>query len=320
MPAVLCRAVQQNEFVRPGFELGFKDGDRYYIRNHLQFNILVHPTHGEYMRARQGYKDAAVLDNVNARKLLVSRQQLLEAGASEEQLSSMAAAGGRELQADAAGGCVNVDCRRAAGAAVGICIRHGACLCKGTSLARRSSCVSVWRITVVTRSCLVSHPSTCLSHTHALHSLHSPAPLPLLCCAVFAGAGPAVEMFMIVGFEVSPCSIKRTPGKPVEHLICDSGDRLPPAQEVKEGEKIMYTYDVYWERNEKIKWASRWDSYLRMPGGKVHWFSILNSLLIVLVMASLVAMILIRTIRWGGGGDGQDRGHGGGVGSQLRQG
>lgn len=102
---------------------------------------------------------------------------------------------------------------------------------------------------------------------------------------------------MIVGFEVSPCSIKRTPGKPIEHLICDSGDRLPPAQEVKEGEKIMYTYDVYWERNEKIKWASRWDSYLRMPGGKVHWFSILNSLLIVLVMASLVAMILIRTIR-----------------------
>lgn len=183
---------------------------------------------------------------------------------------------------------------------------------------------------------------------------------------------------MIVGFEVSPCSIKRTPGKPVEHLICDSGDKLPPAQEVKEGEKIMYTYDVYWEKNDKIKWASRWDSYLRMPGGKVrrlwdcataavpfvglpassgcrtssraalkaqwwgvglvifysaivdiiaissecvipidmslwlsvctlcllfvvcvqvHWFSILNSLLIVLVMASLVAMILIRTIR-----------------------
>lgn len=112
-----------------------------------------------------------------------------------------------------------------------------------------------------------------------------------------SAAASAVEMYMVVGFEVSPCSIKRTPGKPVEHLICDNGDKLPPAQEVKEGEKIMYTYDVYWEKNDKIKWASRWDSYLRMPGGKVHWFSILNSLLIVLVMASLVAMILIRTIR-----------------------
>lgn len=89
--------------MRPGFELGFKEGDQYYIRNHLQFNILVHPTHGEYMRARQGYKDAAVLDNVNARKMLASRQQLLDAGVSEQQLADMpaAAGGSRELQADA---------------------------------------------------------------------------------------------------------------------------------------------------------------------------------------------------------------------------
>lgn len=34
-----------------------------------------------------------------------------------------------------------------------------------------------------------------------------------------------------------------------------------------------------------------------MPGGKVHWFSIMNSCLVVLVMASLVALILIRTVR-----------------------
>ena len=90
--------------MRPGFELGFKEGDKYYIRNHLQFNILVHPTHGEYTRARQGYKDAAVLDNVNARRLLLSGQQVLEAGVSGEQLSSeIGAAASRALQADAAG-------------------------------------------------------------------------------------------------------------------------------------------------------------------------------------------------------------------------
>lgn len=103
-------------------------------------------------------------------------------------------------------------------------------------------------------------------------------------------------MYMIVGFEVSPCSLKRTAGKPIEDIVCDSLDRVPPAQEIKEGEKILYTYDVYWQISD-IKWASRWDSYLRMPGGKVHWFSIMNSMLIVLVMATLVAMILIRTVR-----------------------
>ncbi len=32
-------------------------------------------------------------------------------------------------------------------------------------------------------------------------------------------------------------------------------------------------------------------------GGKVHWFSILNSLLVVLVMAGLVALTLVRTVR-----------------------
>ena len=58
----------------------------------------------------------------------------------------------------------------------------------------------------------------------------------------------------------------------------------------------MYSYDVFWKVST-TRWASRWDAYLRMPGGKVHWFSILNSILIVLVMATLVAMILIRTVR-----------------------
>ena len=58
----------------------------------------------------------------------------------------------------------------------------------------------------------------------------------------------------------------------------------------------MYTFDVYWEESD-ISWASRWDAYLNMPGGRVHWFSILNSLMVVLVMSSIVAMIMMRTIR-----------------------
>ncbi len=102
----------------------------------------------------------------------------------------------------------------------------------------------------------------------------------------------------VVGFEVSPCSIQREAGQAVETVICGLDDvdgRIKP-QEITEGAKIVYTYDVYWQ-DSKIKWASRWDAYLRMPGGRVHWFSIVNSLLVVLVMASIVALILIRTVR-----------------------
>ena len=62
------------------------------------------------------------------------------------------------------------------------------------------------------------------------------------------------------------------------------------------GTKVVYTYDTFWELSD-ISWASRWDAYLKMPGGRVHWFSILNSLMVVLVMSSIVAMIMLRTIR-----------------------
>ena len=62
------------------------------------------------------------------------------------------------------------------------------------------------------------------------------------------------------------------------------------------GTSIVYTYDTFWDESS-ISWASRWDAYLKMPGGRVHWFSILNSLMVVLVMSSIVAMIMLRTIR-----------------------
>jgi transmembrane 9 superfamily protein 2/4 len=87
--------VQDQEFIRPGFELGFKEGDKYFIYNHLTFNILVHPTHGEYMRARQQYKNAALLDNMDAKRkhrLLLSEQELLRDGASRTVLESTPAA------------------------------------------------------------------------------------------------------------------------------------------------------------------------------------------------------------------------------------
>ena len=65
---------------------------------------------------------------------------------------------------------------------------------------------------------------------------------------------------------------------------------------VRADARVVYTFDVYWEESD-MSWASRWDAYLNMPGGRVHWFSILNSLMVVLVMSSIVAMIMMRTIR-----------------------
>ena len=61
---------------------------------------------------------------------------------------------------------------------------------------------------------------------------------------------------------------------------------------------VLYTYDVIW-RPSNIHWASRWDIYLSMDNAvpdKVHWFSIVNSVLIVLFLSSMIAMILIRNV------------------------
>jgi transmembrane 9 superfamily protein 2/4 len=48
--------------------------------------------------------------------------------------------------------------------------------------------------------------------------------------------------------------------------------------------KVLFTYDVIWTEDPDTTWASRWDVYLDMNGAvpaKVHWVSILNSMVIV---------------------------------------
>ena len=45
-----------------------------------------------------------------------------------------------------------------------------------------------------------------------------------------------------------------------------------------------------------IRWASRWDTYLVMVDDQIHWFSIINSLMIVLFLSGMVAMIMMRTL------------------------
>ncbi len=90
--------------------------------------------------------------------------------------------------------------------------------------------------------------------------------------------------------------------------------------------ELIFTYDVVWEHSD-IAWASRWDLYLYMGDDQVsarascgtgwrsppsaapplrhahpssvqvHWFSILNSLVIVFLLSGIVAMIMVRTLR-----------------------
>jgi hypothetical protein len=85
--------------ILPGYTIGVEEPDgKFYINNHLHFTILYHKTHGEYMRARSGYSRAAVLENIDARRLLLTREQMRAMGAP---LDVPADEGRRALQADA---------------------------------------------------------------------------------------------------------------------------------------------------------------------------------------------------------------------------
>lgn len=111
----------------------------------------------------------------------------------------------------------------------------------------------------------------------------------------------------IVGFEVEPYSIEhKVQGewKGAATVLTTCSSTNPVTQEGKPqlvtaaagGRDIIWTYDVQWQ-SSPIKWASRWDLYLKMTDSQIHWFSILNSLAIVLFLTSMVAMIMVRILR-----------------------
>ncbi|KAL2502458.1 Transmembrane 9 superfamily member 8 [Forsythia ovata] len=108
----------------------------------------------------------------------------------------------------------------------------------------------------------------------------------------------------IVGFEVKPFSVKHEyEGKwddQTRLTTCDPHAKRTVTssdspQDVEDKKVIIFTYDVEFEESE-VKWASRWDTYLLMADEQIHWFSIVNSLMIVLFLSGMVAMIMLRTL------------------------
>ncbi|CAM8955750.1 unnamed protein product [Rhodiola kirilowii] len=108
--------------------------------------------------------------------------------------------------------------------------------------------------------------------------------------------------FEIVGFEVVPCSIKYDPADMSKLHMYDTFSPVPcpneldKFQKISEREKVSFTYEVEFVKSD-IKWPSRWDAYLKMEGARVHWFSILNSLMVIVFLAGIVFVIFLRTVR-----------------------
>jgi len=108
--------------------------------------------------------------------------------------------------------------------------------------------------------------------------------------------------YMVVGFEVVPCSFQhdlesvknlKMYDKYSTKIQCEPST---VAMQLKENQPVAFTYEVAFVESD-IKWPSRWDAYLKMEGAKVHWFSILNSLMVITFLAGIVLVIFLRTVR-----------------------
>lgn len=59
---------------------------------------------------------------------------------------------------------------------------------------------------------------------------------------------------------------------------------------------ILMTYSVTWE-NASVSWDDRWAPYARSNTDSVNWFSIFNSLIMVVFLSGMIALIMTRVLQ-----------------------
>ncbi|XP_075151295.1 transmembrane 9 superfamily protein member 4 [Haematobia irritans] len=104
------------------------------------------------------------------------------------------------------------------------------------------------------------------------------------------------DKYRVVGFEVETASVNYKDIK-FEGDNCNFPDNArPQLVHPNSNTQLYFTYSVEWKES-KVSWASRWDIYLGMKDVQIHWFSIINSLVVVFFLSGILTMIMIRTLR-----------------------
>ncbi|KAF9429009.1 hypothetical protein BGZ94_000134 [Podila epigama] len=102
---------------------------------------------------------------------------------------------------------------------------------------------------------------------------------------------PDMGGIAIVGFEVTPYSIDQGGACPEDPVSPGSWKSV----EDKETE-ITYTYSVQWIKDTEVTWSNRWNRYLVQTDDSVHWYSIVNSVVVMLFLTGMVAIIFLKTL------------------------
>lgn len=97
----------------------------------------------------------------------------------------------------------------------------------------------------------------------------------------------------VVGVVVQPESKAYGPGDVGD---CDAVDQEIYLTEGMRGTDVQFTYSVYWIESNTA-WATRWDKYLHVFDPKIHWFWLVDTAIVVVILVFFVASILVRTLR-----------------------
>ncbi|KAF2639933.1 hypothetical protein P280DRAFT_469675 [Massarina eburnea CBS 473.64] len=106
-------------------------------------------------------------------------------------------------------------------------------------------------------------------------------------------AGP--DNFRVVGVLVAPWSLRDSKYINEGEAQCGTDES---AVVLSEGANsaVTFTYSVMW-RLSPTPFATRWDKYLHVYDPKIHWFSLINSAVIVVFLIGMVSTILVRTLK-----------------------
>ncbi|KAH7031647.1 uncharacterized protein B0I36DRAFT_242980 [Microdochium trichocladiopsis] len=100
------------------------------------------------------------------------------------------------------------------------------------------------------------------------------------------------EQLRVVGVIVQPSS-KDYAGSKAD---CGEHPSLVLREDDEKGTPVEFTYSVYWTRSDTA-WATRWDKYLHVYDPKIHWFSLINSAVVVVFLTITVSSVLFRALK-----------------------
>ena len=104
----------------------------------------------------------------------------------------------------------------------------------------------------------------------------------------------APNEYRVVGARIFPSSRDSLRDiSPADTANCNAGGAISLSESSLT--ELAYSYSIIWHQSP-TPWATRWDSYLKVFDPRIHWFSLVNSIVVVSFLCVMVAIILMRSL------------------------